>query len=85
MEGALGGSQRAMEECGQAVVDHPDDTVDVGAEIALLVAALRGPHVGFEIPVALDAPVVVGEFVDQHFFGEGGGLMFGAQIFAEGI
>ena len=65
------------------MVDHPDDTLGVGTEIALRVAAGSGPHVRFEIPVALDAPVVMREFVDQHFFGEGSGLMLGAEIFAE--
>jgi hypothetical protein len=41
--------------------------------------------VGFKIPVALDAPVMMGEFINQHFFGERSGLMLGAEVCSERV
>ena len=85
MEGALSRSEGTMEESGHPVVNHPEDTADVGVQSAVFAAALFGPHVSFEIPVAVDAPVVMSQFVDQDFFRRGGGLVFSAEVCAEGI
>ena len=73
VEAALGGGHSALNDgkSGEALMQFFDRA---------------GPHrAGLEHPHAAETPVMFGELVDQDVFGGTGGLVFAAEVVAEGI
>lgn len=67
--------------CGHGALNDRQD-----GETFLNVVERTGSHgAGFELAHAAETPVVFGQFVDQDVFGGGGGLVFAAEVGAEGI